>query len=72
MFLILDLEAAKICNNFTNQKVNMSATVTLQCDAVGTPNPTVVWTKNNQTIEEESGGKVASLDCTHFKSGKSY
>ncbi|XP_013889993.1 vascular endothelial growth factor receptor 2, partial [Austrofundulus limnaeus] len=50
-----DLEAAKIRNNFTNQKVNMSATVTLQCDAVGTPNPTVVWTKNNQTMEKGSG-----------------
>ncbi|XP_017284342.1 vascular endothelial growth factor receptor 2 isoform X2 [Kryptolebias marmoratus] len=50
-----DLEVARICNNFTDQKVNMSATITLYCDAVGTPNPTVVWTKNNHTVKEGSG-----------------
>ncbi|XP_043985023.1 vascular endothelial growth factor receptor 2 isoform X2 [Gambusia affinis] len=50
-----DLEAARIRNNFTDQKVNVSATITLHCDAVGTPNPTVVWTKNNHTVEKGSG-----------------
>ncbi|XP_037530978.1 vascular endothelial growth factor receptor 2 [Nematolebias whitei] len=50
-----DLEAARIRNNFTDQKVNMSSTITLHCDAVGTPNPTVMWTKNNLTVEEGSG-----------------
>uniref|UniRef100_A0A3Q2QPI8 receptor protein-tyrosine kinase n=1 Tax=Fundulus heteroclitus TaxID=8078 RepID=A0A3Q2QPI8_FUNHE len=47
-----DLEAARIRNNFTDQKVNVSATITLHCDAVGTPTPTVEWTKNNQTVEK--------------------
>ncbi|KAK5614178.1 hypothetical protein CRENBAI_007836 [Crenichthys baileyi] len=50
-----DLEAARILNNFTDQKVNVSATITLHCDAVGTPNPKVVWTKNNHTVEKSSG-----------------
>uniref|UniRef100_A0A673AXH7 receptor protein-tyrosine kinase n=1 Tax=Sphaeramia orbicularis TaxID=375764 RepID=A0A673AXH7_9TELE len=49
------LEAARILTNLTDQKVNVSATVKLICDAAGTPNPTVVWTKNNQTVEEGSG-----------------
>uniref|UniRef100_A0AAQ5YFY5 receptor protein-tyrosine kinase n=1 Tax=Amphiprion ocellaris TaxID=80972 RepID=A0AAQ5YFY5_AMPOC len=50
-----DLEAARIQNNFTDQKVNVSATITLLCEAAGTPNPTVVWTKNNHTVVEGSG-----------------
>uniref|UniRef100_A0A8C5EIC0 receptor protein-tyrosine kinase n=1 Tax=Gouania willdenowi TaxID=441366 RepID=A0A8C5EIC0_GOUWI len=49
------LEAAKILNNFTDQKVNVSATITLHCEAAGTPNPTVMWTKNNQTVVDGSG-----------------
>ncbi|XP_028259922.1 vascular endothelial growth factor receptor 2 isoform X2 [Parambassis ranga] len=50
-----DLDAAKILNNFTDQKVNVSATITLHCEAAGTPNPRVVWTKNNHTVVEGSG-----------------
>ncbi|XP_032381840.1 vascular endothelial growth factor receptor 2 isoform X2 [Etheostoma spectabile] len=49
------LEAARILNNLTNQKVNVSATISLLCDAAGTPKPTVVWTKNNHTVVEGSG-----------------
>uniref|UniRef100_UPI0037E8487E vascular endothelial growth factor receptor 2 isoform X2 n=1 Tax=Semicossyphus pulcher TaxID=241346 RepID=UPI0037E8487E len=49
------LEAARILNNLTDQKVNVSATITLLCDAAGMPSPTVVWTKNNQTVLEGSG-----------------
>uniref|UniRef100_A0A672IP68 receptor protein-tyrosine kinase n=1 Tax=Salarias fasciatus TaxID=181472 RepID=A0A672IP68_SALFA len=51
-----DLEAARILNNFTDQKVNVSATITLLCEASGTPNPTVIWTKNNHSVVEGSGG----------------
>ncbi|XP_029939208.1 vascular endothelial growth factor receptor 2 isoform X2 [Salarias fasciatus] len=50
-----DLEAARILNNFTDQKVNVSATITLLCEASGTPNPTVIWTKNNHSVVEGSG-----------------
>uniref|UniRef100_A0A3Q1GT89 receptor protein-tyrosine kinase n=1 Tax=Acanthochromis polyacanthus TaxID=80966 RepID=A0A3Q1GT89_9TELE len=49
------LEPARIQNNFTDQKVNVSATITLLCEAAGTPNPTVIWTKNNHTVVEGSG-----------------
>uniref|UniRef100_A0A665U9A2 receptor protein-tyrosine kinase n=1 Tax=Echeneis naucrates TaxID=173247 RepID=A0A665U9A2_ECHNA len=37
------------------ERESLSATITLHCDAVGTPDPTVVWTKNNQTVKEGSG-----------------
>ncbi|CAN9500994.1 unnamed protein product [Ophioblennius macclurei] len=50
-----ELEAARILNNFTDQKVNVSATITLLCDAGGTPSPTVIWSKNNLTVVEGSG-----------------
>ncbi|XP_029285675.1 LOW QUALITY PROTEIN: vascular endothelial growth factor receptor 2 [Cottoperca gobio] len=49
------LEAAWILNNITDQKVNVSATISLLCDAAGMPNPKVVWTKNNHTVVEGSG-----------------
>uniref|UniRef100_A0A671YDU0 receptor protein-tyrosine kinase n=1 Tax=Sparus aurata TaxID=8175 RepID=A0A671YDU0_SPAAU len=48
-------EAARILNNLTDQKVNVSATISLSCDAVGMPNPTVLWTKDNHTVVEGSG-----------------
>ncbi|XP_061593975.1 vascular endothelial growth factor receptor 2 isoform X1 [Cololabis saira] len=50
-----DLKPARIHSNFTDQKVNTSVTITLPCEAFGTPNPTVMWTKNNQTVVEGSG-----------------
>lgn len=64
----LGLESAKIVNNLTDQKVNMSATITLHCDVVGTPIPKVVWTKNNHTVVEGSGEMSAAIERkqTHF------
>ncbi|KAM3620560.1 uncharacterized protein V6R79_025347 [Siganus canaliculatus] len=49
------LEAARILNNLTDHKVNVSATITLRCDVAGMPTPMVVWTKNNHTVVEGSG-----------------
>ncbi|XP_041647728.1 vascular endothelial growth factor receptor 2 isoform X2 [Cheilinus undulatus] len=49
------LEAAGILNNLTDQRANVSSTVSLLCDATGLPTPTVVWTKNNQTVVNGSG-----------------
>ncbi|XP_040040692.2 vascular endothelial growth factor receptor 2 isoform X1 [Gasterosteus aculeatus] len=49
------LEAARILRNLTDQKVNVSATISLLCDAAGTPDPTVAWTKNNHSVVEGSG-----------------
>lgn len=53
--LISGLEAARILNNLTDQSANLSAIITLHCDAEGRPSPTVLWTKNNQTVVEGSG-----------------
>lgn len=52
---ISGLEPARILSNLSDQKANVSTTVTLFCDAAGTPNPTVIWTKNNHTVVEGSG-----------------
>ncbi|XP_072294427.1 vascular endothelial growth factor receptor 2 isoform X2 [Eucyclogobius newberryi] len=49
------LEPARILNNLTDQRVNVSTTVMFICDAAGTPKPTVIWTKNNHTVVEGSG-----------------
>ncbi|KAL6107556.1 kdr [Pungitius sinensis] len=49
------LRAARILRNLTDQKVNVSATISLLCDAAGTPDPTVAWTKNNHSLVEGSG-----------------
>uniref|UniRef100_A0A3B4A5J8 receptor protein-tyrosine kinase n=1 Tax=Periophthalmus magnuspinnatus TaxID=409849 RepID=A0A3B4A5J8_9GOBI len=53
--LLRRLEPARILNNLTDQRVNMSTTVTFICDTAGTPKPTVIWTKNNHTVAEGSG-----------------
>lgn len=62
MILILGHEAARILNNLTDQKVNVSATISLSCDAVGMPNPTVLWTKDNHTVVEGSGERSTDIN----------
>ncbi|XP_073709188.1 vascular endothelial growth factor receptor 2 [Garra rufa] len=49
------LEMSRIVTNLTDQRVNMSDSTTLECEVSGTPTPTVVWTKDNQTVTEGSG-----------------
>lgn len=46
---------SRIVTNLTNQRVNVSDSTTLECEVTGTPTPTVVWTKDNQTVMEGSG-----------------
>uniref|UniRef100_A0A668ARI8 receptor protein-tyrosine kinase n=1 Tax=Myripristis murdjan TaxID=586833 RepID=A0A668ARI8_9TELE len=58
----LSLRAARILNNLTDQKVNVSATVTFVCDVAGTPSPIVVWTKDNHTVQEGSGVILSRLN----------
>ncbi|KAL6486117.1 hypothetical protein MHYP_G00055090 [Metynnis hypsauchen] len=49
------LEAPWIVSNLTDQKVNVSDFATLVCEVSGTPNPTITWTKDNQTVIKGSG-----------------
>ncbi|XP_041696266.2 vascular endothelial growth factor receptor 2 [Coregonus clupeaformis] len=58
------LEAARILNNLTDQRVNVSATTMLICEVTGTPTPTVMWTKHNQTVVEGSGVILSRLNRT--------
>uniref|UniRef100_A0A8C8H030 receptor protein-tyrosine kinase n=1 Tax=Oncorhynchus tshawytscha TaxID=74940 RepID=A0A8C8H030_ONCTS len=58
------LEAARILNNLTDQRVNVSATTMLICEVTGTPTPTVMWTKHNQTVVEGSGVILSRLNQT--------
>ncbi|XP_068175579.1 vascular endothelial growth factor receptor 2 isoform X1 [Antennarius striatus] len=58
------LEPARILNDFIDQKVNLSATITFHCDATGMPNPTVVWKKNNHTVVEGSGVVLSQRNQT--------
>ncbi|XP_023679444.1 vascular endothelial growth factor receptor 2 isoform X2 [Paramormyrops kingsleyae] len=49
------LQAAKIMVGPSEQRVNASDTASLTCQVTGTPMPTIVWTKNNQTLVQGSG-----------------
>lgn len=53
--MLKGLEPARILNNLTDQRANVSTTVTFSCDAAGTPKPIVIWTKNNHTVVVGSG-----------------
>ncbi|KAL4635445.1 vascular endothelial growth factor receptor 2 isoform X2 [Arapaima gigas] len=49
------LQASKVVVGMTDQRVNVSDTTLMTCEVSGTPTPTIVWTKNNQTLVEGSG-----------------
>ncbi|KAI5090429.1 vascular endothelial growth factor receptor 2 precursor [Silurus meridionalis] len=49
------LEAPKILNNLSDQRVNVSNSTMLVCDVRGTPTPIITWTKDNQTVIKGSG-----------------
>uniref|UniRef100_A0A673M167 receptor protein-tyrosine kinase n=1 Tax=Sinocyclocheilus rhinocerous TaxID=307959 RepID=A0A673M167_9TELE len=51
----LTIRPRLIVTNLTAQRVNVSDSTTLVCEVSGTPTPTVVWTKDNQTVTEGSG-----------------
>uniref|UniRef100_A0A673M618 receptor protein-tyrosine kinase n=1 Tax=Sinocyclocheilus rhinocerous TaxID=307959 RepID=A0A673M618_9TELE len=55
LYLSAALEMSRIVTNLTAQRVNVSDSTTLVCEVSGTPTPTVVWTKDNQTVTEGSG-----------------
>ncbi|KAK3542298.1 hypothetical protein QTP86_021960, partial [Hemibagrus guttatus] len=49
------LEAPSIVNNLSDQRVNVSDSTMLVCEARGTPTPVITWTKDNQTVVKGSG-----------------
>uniref|UniRef100_A0A673NJM9 receptor protein-tyrosine kinase n=1 Tax=Sinocyclocheilus rhinocerous TaxID=307959 RepID=A0A673NJM9_9TELE len=55
LYVSAALEMSRIVTNLTDQRVNVSDSTTLVCEVSGTPTPTVVWTKDNQTVMEGSG-----------------
>lgn len=61
MILLLALEAPWIVNNLSDQRVNVSDSTMLVCEAKGTPTPIVTWTKDNQTVIKGSGERL--FDC---------
>ncbi|KAJ6662313.1 hypothetical protein lerEdw1_012477 [Lerista edwardsae] len=48
-------EAPHLLRNLTDQVVNTSHSVTLECFAHGVPEPQLSWFKNNEEIQEEPG-----------------
>ncbi|XP_046893079.1 vascular endothelial growth factor receptor 2 isoform X2 [Hypomesus transpacificus] len=58
------LEVSRILTNLTEQRVNVSATTTLECQVTGTPTPTVVWSKDNHSLVEGSGVVLGRLNRT--------
>uniref|UniRef100_A0A672LZ10 receptor protein-tyrosine kinase n=1 Tax=Sinocyclocheilus grahami TaxID=75366 RepID=A0A672LZ10_SINGR len=55
LYVSAALEMSRIVTNLTDQRVNVSDSTTLVCEVSGTPTPSVVWTKDNQTVMEGSG-----------------
>ncbi|CAB1324871.1 unnamed protein product, partial [Coregonus sp. 'balchen'] len=51
----LPLEAPRYRHNPTNQTVNVSESLLMECDVVGTPSPHLSWFKDNQPLHQMSG-----------------
>ncbi|XP_051505452.1 vascular endothelial growth factor receptor 3-like isoform X3 [Myxocyprinus asiaticus] len=49
------LEAPRYRHNPTNQTVNVSESLQLECDVEGTPSPQLSWFKDNQPLHQISG-----------------
>uniref|UniRef100_A0A8B9J7F8 Vascular endothelial growth factor receptor 3 n=1 Tax=Astyanax mexicanus TaxID=7994 RepID=A0A8B9J7F8_ASTMX len=49
------LEAPRFQHNPTNQTVNVSASLQMECDVEGTPSPKLSWFKDNQPLHLVSG-----------------
>ncbi|XP_072333046.1 vascular endothelial growth factor receptor 1 isoform X1 [Scyliorhinus torazame] len=48
-------EAPYLLHNLSNQEVNISSLITLECQAEGRPMPQIIWYKNNQRLLVEPG-----------------
>lgn len=45
----------RLTQNLTNQVVNDSSTLRLECNAVGVPHPEITWYKNKVLLKQSSG-----------------
>lgn len=55
------LEAPRYRHNPTNQTVNVSESLQMECDVVGTPSPQLSWSKDNQPLQHISGLLIMSV-----------
>ncbi|XP_060717273.1 vascular endothelial growth factor receptor 1 isoform X1 [Tachysurus vachellii] len=58
------LEAPVLLQNLSDCSVNISNSVTLQCNASGVPRPLVTWYKNGRKLKQVSGIMLAPDDGT--------
>ncbi|XP_045573767.1 vascular endothelial growth factor receptor 3 isoform X1 [Salmo salar] len=58
------LEAPWYRHNPTNQTVNVSASLLMECDVVGTPSPYLSWFKDNQPLHQMSGLQLQHANRT--------
>uniref|UniRef100_A0A4W3IRM9 receptor protein-tyrosine kinase n=1 Tax=Callorhinchus milii TaxID=7868 RepID=A0A4W3IRM9_CALMI len=58
MIKILSVKAQQaplVLQNLTDQIVNMSSSIEMMCDVVGSPSPRIIWYKNGKQLLEVSG-----------------
>ncbi|XP_045068490.1 vascular endothelial growth factor receptor 3 isoform X2 [Coregonus clupeaformis] len=58
------LEAPRYRHNPTNQTVNVSESLLMECDVVGTPSPHLSWFKDNQPLHQMSGLQLQDANRT--------
>lgn len=50
-----------LTQNLTNQDVNSSSTLKLECDALGVPRPEIMWYKNGVLLKQSPGSLKISF-----------
>uniref|UniRef100_A0A8C7GDG5 Vascular endothelial growth factor receptor 3 n=1 Tax=Oncorhynchus kisutch TaxID=8019 RepID=A0A8C7GDG5_ONCKI len=61
------LEAPWYRHNPANQTLNVSESLLMECDVVGTPSPHLSWFKDNQPLHQMSGRYTHTHTHTHTK-----
>lgn len=64
-FMLVCWSAARkrpwLTQNLTNQAVNSSSTLKLECDALGVPRPEITWYKNEVLLKQSPGNLNVSF-----------
>ncbi|XP_062332507.1 vascular endothelial growth factor receptor 3 isoform X1 [Osmerus eperlanus] len=58
------LEAPRYRHNPTNQTVNVSESLLMECDVEGTPSPQLSWFKDHEPLHQMSGVQLQNLNRT--------